>query len=264
MSNNTTESFAPLLINTVTFTLGISNSNLDATGDSDYFSTDPKYIGLTEVEEQIVGGIYLSMAIIGFILNVLTLCIVGLGENVNKEVKIQIISLAAADVLSTTFGATPIILEYLRISFNSNTSVCRFITFFEHASHYTSLLCNVAISLERFVIVFFPFRASQYNQTYKLAVVGLVWLCGCLPALDMALIFGVVEVNGISVCLPEKLDLAAYQIRAWLYNLKYFLPVSVILAAYALVFVKISAQKSNGVKRNLSNKWRKGLEKVSV
>ena len=165
MSNNTTTISAILMTRVVHYSQETNGSNITEWMSKADFSEnvyiDPKYVGYTEAEAKAIGGTYLSMAISGFILNVLTLCVVGLGENVNKEVKIPILSLGATDVLSTTFGATPIILRYFRISFIFNTSVCRFMTFFEHASHYTSLLSNAAISLERFVIIFFSVESSS-------------------------------------------------------------------------------------------------------
>ena len=215
------------------------------------------------VENYVVGSVYLFMAASGFLLNLLTLNIVSQGSNVNKEVKIQILNLAVADILTTLFGATRIIMEDLYIPFPVNTSLCKFLVFMEHSSHYVSLLCNATISIERFMIIYFPFRASHYKSRHKVVVVVLAWLAGSLPAIYPALTVDVVNEYGLNVCRDNApLDLETYQLLIWMWCLKYFIPTFVIVTSYTLVFMRMCANKIEGRKRNMSKQWSKDLDKV--
>ena len=216
----------------------------------------------SKAEENVIGATYLTMATVGFVLNALTICIVGFGRNVGKEVKIQMINLAIVDVLMSGFALTRFIMERLHLAFVDNLLLCKFVIFLEYSSHYVSLLCAAAISLERFVIIYFPFRASQYRCTHKLLVVGLVWVCGSLPAFELVAEAGFEEYNGVNTCvetIPE-----SYRLRAWFWLVKYLLPICIIIASYALVFTKVCIRKRAAhLTQNASNQWRKDLNNVS-
>ena len=218
----------------------------------------------SKTENDVIGSIYLSMAIAGFILNTLTIFIIGVGKNVNKEVKIQVINLAVADALTDIFGPIRFIMEHLRLSFVNNLPLCKLMLFLEFSSHYASLLCVVAISLERFVIIYFPFRARQYRSNHKLLVVGLAWLCGSLPSLEVVMRAGLREINGIHSCIDVgPTDLPSYQLQTMLWSLKYFLPICIIVGSYGLVFIKICIRKTTGITQNASELWKKDLNNVS-
>ena len=232
---------------------------------SESLNIDVDFEGLTTTENYAVGAAYLSISAVGFIFNLLTIFVIGKGSHISNEVKLQIMNLAIADFLMASFGTIRIVLRYFRIPFAQNSALCKFIFLAEHASHYTSLLCNVAISLERFVIVYFPFKAAQYNQTHKVGTIILVWLCGSLSALELTMGADVVTVEGLDVCIDNSpMDLSSYQLYIWLCTLKYFLPTLVIVTTYILVFSKLCVSKMAGIKRSLSPQWKQGLDKVRI
>ena len=225
---------------------------------ADYFDDS-----FSKTENDVIASVYLSMAIGGFFLNTLTICIIGVDKNMNNDAKIQIINLAVADALMDVFGPIRFIMGHLRLSFVSNLPLCKLILFLEFSSHYTSLLCVVAISLERLVIIYFPFRARQYRSNHKLLVVGLAWLIGSLPSLEVVMRAGLKEINGIHSCIdvgPK--DLASYQMQTKLWSLKYLLPILIIVGSYSLVCIKICSRESTGVTWYTSPLWKKDLNNV--
>ena len=69
----------------------------------------------SKTENDVIASVYLSMAIGGFFLNTLTICIIGVDKNMNNDAKIQIINLAVADALMDVFGPIRFIMGHLRL-----------------------------------------------------------------------------------------------------------------------------------------------------
>ena len=246
--------------------------NVDATSDTYLINTSTKTTSdslgdsgdFTFLDRSIVSSVYLSMATLGFVLNALALVVVWHGCNLSKEVRIQVLNLAVVDVLMSIFGATRTVLENLLPSFTLNASLCKFILFAVHSSHYISLLCNASISVERFVIVYFPFKASNYTSIHKIAVVLLVWFTGLLSAIELLFGTHVVTTSGVSECINSSpLNTLSFELQMWMWCLKYFLPTFIIITAYTLVFVRMCINKREGIRRHLSNQWKKDLNKVN-
>ena len=208
-------------------------------------------------------GIYLSMAVLGVILNTLALLAVGLGQSISKDIKIQLMNLAFADLLMALFDPT---YEATKIhgnfSFSGNSTMCRFYLFIRRTSHNAPLLCNVAISLERFVIIFFPFRAARYRNIHKYTVILLIWVLAALPTVGILLEARVIHFGDFTQCALVRDSVLTFRGDTWVRTLLVLLPAGVIATVYAMIFVKLSWQKKSGVRRHLSRGWKRDLDKV--
>ena len=225
------------------------------------FYSDPD-ISLTPKEYALLST-YLSMAILGLVFNSLTLIIIGHGKNTSKEIKPQLINLAIADLLMALFDPlkqVSILLRYL--PFPGGIHLCRLYIFIKHAAHYASPLCNAAISLERFVIIFFPFRASRYTEFHKTIVIIAIWLCATLPGVRYLVHAELFSFGQIHSCITRGF-LFSPNIDYWINTLQYIFPACIIFVAYFATYTKLCLKKSSGVKRHLSAQWKKDLEKVS-
>ena len=206
--------------------------------------------------------ILLSMGIVGVVFNVLTLFIVGLGKYTSKEIKVQIMNLAVADLLMALFDPLAHASSmYLYIPFSDNKRICQVYMFMKSVAHYGSLICKVAICLERFVIIFFPFRASHYSRKHKFVVIACVWTYTSLSAIWYAVGADIADFGNIVQCITYNRNIPI-EIWSWLITAQYLLPAGIIVVVYALVFIKICVNKTSGIKRHLSYQWRKELDKV--
>ena len=129
-----------------------------------------------------LAAVYLSELVLGVLLNTLLICVVKLGSNTSKEVHIQLINLAIADML---FGATTCAMAIVGQNltpyslYPQNEQFCTFVVFTYSSLMWSSSLWRLAISIERFAIIYFPLKARFYTFKKKLAVTITVWTC-CL------------------------------------------------------------------------------------
>ena len=218
--------------------------------------------GFSNSEKYVIGSIYALFSLLGFVLNLLTIFIVRLGNNIGKEFKIQLINLAIADIAFALVAPVNVAILLLKLPFPNSTILCKIFCFGAGITYFTSLLCSAAISLERFVIIYFPFRASQYRKRHKLLVIAAVWIVGALHGIGGLMLADVIQIENRVYCSTDLYF--PYSLSLVLVVLKYATPAFVIVSAYTLVFIKLCLQKSNGIKRNSSHQRKKNLDKVIV
>ena len=227
-------------------------------------SSNLRYGFYSKWDDYTIGAVYLSMGVVGAILNFLTIFIIGFGTNLNKEVKIQLINLAIADLLMALTNPAFYMVKVLNINFLDNLSLCKMTRFISQSALHAGPLCHVVIATERFVIIFFPFRASRYTQTHKLIVVGVIWLFALAPEIE-SLIYSKIKMydQGQILCSFESpLSKGNKALDDWLVTLKHILPSIAIFVIYVMIFVKLSVRKTAGLHQHLSKRWKKGLDKV--
>ena len=239
--------------NNLSILLNINFSTNSTTAGSSFNVTTGSYCWL---------GVYMCMTALGLCLNTLTIFIIQKGSNVSKEIRLQIINLAIADLLMTVVDASQLILWELNLPFPASLPLCQFYRFVRRISCYGSLLCSVSISLERFVIVFFPFRATRYTSTHKLTVISVVWICAALSAIRGIVDAAILDNNGVLFCGLTSSTVLPHNVYLWLLSLEYIIPAFIIVVAYSMVFIKLGTQKCSNIRRNSSNQWRKDLDKV--
>ena len=214
------------------------------------------------LRQEVILSVYTSMAVMGVLFNLLTLVIVGLGVNISKEVKIQLINLAVADLLMSLLVPAKNASSLLTtVSFPDSIHLCRLYLFVRHAAQYVSLLCNAAICLERFVVIFFPFRATKYSRTHKMIVIAVIWLCASLPGVTSIVRAELLGFEGMRECNVMR-PILPYKLEVWLKALQYLLPATIIVLIYSAIYIKLCLKRATGVRRHLSSQWKKELHKV--
>ena len=111
------------------------------------------------------------------------------------------INLALADLLMAVFDILHNLIYYLHLPFPNNVVLCKFYCFARWISIILSLLIATAISIERFVIVFFPFKASQNRSAHKCITMAVAWLCAALLSIVVPLGAELRHVGNLSQCI---------------------------------------------------------------
>lgn len=177
--------------------------------------------------------VYYSCAMaLGIILNSTTLAVLVCGTNVGKEIRMQLTSLAVADVLwALTYPLCKIcspptsqIFLYVAVYFVT-----------------ISFSCTGAIGVERCVVVYFPLKTRTYSKRQKLHVIGIAWLVGTLGGT-----FYIFETTSFIVDIFGLI-------------LSLLSPV-----AYLLIMVKVCRQKRIGEKNTDAQQAREAQRKGQV
>lgn len=125
-----------------------------------------------------LASVYLLECILGIILNALLIVSIKLGKHTSKEVHIQLINVALADIL---FGVATSSSALIRLNlapliiFPQNKLCCQLFVLLAAGLLYISTFWGAAISVERFFIVYFPLRARFYTYRKKVIVAVVVW-----------------------------------------------------------------------------------------
>ncbi|XP_067942691.1 growth hormone secretagogue receptor type 1-like [Watersipora subatra] len=205
------------------------------------------FTGLTVPYQTValISSYFILVTIVGVLLNLLTIFALALGSNISKEVRIQLINLAAADLaMAALFPSTMMSDSILFLPFRGSLSWCAVSFFVSASAAHASLLCNAAISLERVVIVYFPFKATGYTKTKKYLVVVLIWTCAAVPQISTAR-------HSVLINRPDNTTLCEIGIvrtltyYQWLEALQSIIPTAIIVTSYTLVLVKLCVRKKS-------------------
>ena len=234
--------------------------------DYDYdYDSDLRYGFFSKTDDYGVGATFITIAVLGVTFNTLTIFIIALGRKTSKEVKIQILNLAFADLLVAIFYPVFQMIYLLELSYPVYIHSCRLRQFLTRSAIHASPLCNAAISLERVVVVFFPLRASRYTRTHKLLIVALIWILAAAPELESLLYAELGEYNGNLECwIVSPLKQSNPAVYEWMVTLKYVIPASIMVVSYTLVFINLCRQKSSQLQRHSSGRWRNNIDKVCL
>lgn len=149
----------------------------DLSSDKEMLSMTLEWLFMLCHQLQIFQHLCLVMGILGLLLNILTIVVIANGTNVGRKIKVQLINLTMAHLL----GAVGLLIFTFSIqTFNMFLMVIG--NGIIMATMQASVLCNMAISLERFVIISFPLRARRYRRVHKCVIAGLIWPLAILGA----------------------------------------------------------------------------------
>ena len=189
------------------------------------------------------------MAVIG---NSLVIYIVCAREYMRNSTNILIANMAAADLLLAC--VFPYVVRWLYVSTRwfgtfMGTVLCKFF----HSSQLFSIACSVIslvfISLDRFLVVWFPLRRIFTNRVLKVSLVA-TWVFGLALAMPLILVTSVqVEADGNYHCYeydwPSDKARQSFTLSAVFGT--YFIPLIIIAIAYALIAVKLCKRELPGI-----------------
>ncbi|XP_067943107.1 growth hormone secretagogue receptor type 1-like [Watersipora subatra] len=193
----------------------------------------------------------------------MTIVVLKLGENMKKGTRIQLVNMAVANLLMAAFYPILILEDRLNIPFEGTEAWCKVESFIAVSAVHASPLSAAAISLERVIIIFYPFRAKLYRKQHKYAVVGMIWICAAVPQVVIVNAGRLVEdTAGNRFCVMGKaLPLQVYE---WILTTRYVLPSIIIAVSYSLIFIKLCERKKSLIASSSSNQNNQSISKLQV
>ena len=213
----------------------------------------PSRQGEYELKHYIVGVSYGIMGILGIVFNIITIYVLQKGKNSSKEVRVQLTNLAIADLLTSVLSPLHSIYGVIRIPYPKSLLFCRLEAFFSYFTLNISPLWNACLSVERLVIVYFPFKIKRYTRRKKKIIAVAVWAIAFLVELEYLTSAEIEDIDGHGayVCfLNSTLNVIGGktypQINTMISALKYSLPSLTIVVMYALIAFKLYCRKRVG------------------
>ena len=211
-----------------------------------YNDTEPRTHCYNLLETAYVAST-LSVATLGLFFNVCAITIITKGKRFGKSIKTQLINLTVADMLCSVVSIVSKVFTGLK-----GLSAVQFwiaLEFLVSFVFLASLLSNTAISLERFVAVYFPLKMREYRRKHVTIVVVTIWT---LSAVTNALWFLKGEGTPEFKCYYYQYDAPPTGIRLVLYGVIVCCPVIIMITCYTLICIKLKRRKVIGERR-----WRK-------
>lgn len=191
--------------------------------------------------------------ILGLLLNVMTIVILVTGRRNSKGIRVQLINLAIADCLWSAVG--PMMFYHIRfeIPLPPNLFVCKTAGALAFLVVTASPLCNVAISIDRFVVVHFPMKVVNYRNHHKIMIAISVWVISLV--VDMGAFFNahLQELHGTvwCFCSPIRYNKPfSVEVFYLVSAVKYGVPAMIIVLMYSLIAVRLLRQESVGVRND--------------
>ncbi|XP_067950288.1 mu-type opioid receptor-like [Watersipora subatra] len=198
--------------------------------------------------------LYTGSSTVGLILNMLALIIIIRGRRFNRHLRIHLLNLSIADLLSSfllPFSAR--IGVVLNISYPDNLILCKIHVSVTYTIFYSSLLFNTAVALEKMMFIYFPFEMLKYTKKHAIVVTVCVWIIAALCQI------GLLINSEISINVNHKENLACYpygvvtEYKPKVYRLfvissavKHWAPSAAIAIAYGLIAIKLCCRKNIG------------------
>ncbi|XP_067943408.1 rhodopsin-like [Watersipora subatra] len=200
----------------------------------------------------LVAVYFILATITGVALNLMTIFALAFGRNINKEVRIQLINLAVADMVMAAFFPTSMMTDnILYFPFQGSVTWCTLSIGMSLVGAKASILSTAAIGLERVIVLYVPLRSTRYGKTGKCVVVAVIWLIAIVPeALTVAPSTLMVHPNGNTYCeIGLTIDMKYYQ---WLDAAQHTIPTVIILLSYTLIAFKLCIRKRSDIVREHS------------
>lgn len=200
--------------------------------------------------EDLTFGVFCVLAMLaGVVLNVLTMVVLKTGTRNSKEVRTQLMNLAVADCLFAIVGPLTFFHIRFEIPITSNLIGCKIIGFLGFLAVTISPLCNVAISIDRVVAVYFPMKIRNYRYCHKVITAVCVWVISII--VDMGPLFNAttIELNGQVWCFASPVRYYKPFTYAEFYvasGAKYGVPALIIIVMYSLIAFKLLRRKTVG------------------
>ncbi|XP_067937646.1 neuropeptide SIFamide receptor-like [Watersipora subatra] len=213
------------------------------------------------------------MSLLGICLNLYTIAVVKRSKR-TRCCKLQLINLAVADTCTSIIMPMFLIYHILLIPFPGGEMCAKIFCFIGLSMFYLGPLCHIAISVERFVAVYFPFRMLRYRQNKRLVVIGSTWIVTMIASIE-GLICGRISyfensVYGKQIPMASCHDSNSNRTKYILtQSVKYILPAIIIATMYTLVTIKMCQQAKVSMEAaitdvKISNKQRRSKEMVKM
>ncbi|XP_067930219.1 kappa-type opioid receptor-like [Watersipora subatra] len=196
-------------------------------------------------------AVQILVLFIGVTLNTINIVILAKGKKFGRRIKIQLLNLAAADILTALLipGASPT-HSYSTLTHYPNSPVlCKIHKLLGYSSFYASLIFHGAIAAERFVATYFPFVMSRYKKVHVIIVVLIGWIISFGSTIGLLSMADVVRTDKGLVCLLNFYTEDRIKMNINTYFVKFLVPSLIILAAYSIIGVRLRKKNIIGTKK---------------
>ena len=186
----------------------------------------------TKLDDYSVMIIFTFISTAGIVLNFGSICIIQYGENSSKEVKLQLLNIAICDLIFAAFVPLEAAKNILDLVRSVNVIILKILEFIGYTVSYASLLLNLIIALERFFLVYLPFRFSSYKRKHKIVAIVTAWIFSAATQIYDRVFDRVCYTSSRQpVCQFRAYDLFTV--------VKSIVPVIGIMILYVAVFIKL-------------------------
>ncbi|XP_069016749.1 somatostatin receptor type 1 [Embiotoca jacksoni] len=193
----------------------------------------------------LISSIYSLVCLVGLSGNSMVIYVIFRYAKMKTATNLYLLNLAVADellMLSVPFVVTAALLR--RWPFGA--ALCRLVLSVDAINMFTSIYCLTVLSVDRYIAVVHPLRASRYRRpTVAKLVNACVWLFSLLVILPIILFASTAPNSDGSVACnvqmpePERRWMAAFAVYAFLMG--FLLPVLAICLCYALILSQLRA-----------------------
>lgn len=198
----------------------------------------------SDFEKGMIMTIYSLMCLLGLILNIITIVVFLMGKrSSSRDIRILIINLAIADLMYSISGPIPNALDIIGVNFVDNVYICRMYRFLYILSAYGSPLANLAIAIERLIIVFSHARTLRLRNRRRTMfyIVGAFWLFDFIVTAEY-LASPTIKKKGGDVWCQSNTWMAKQHPKVfnWLLVVKFCGPSILIVVIYSIIAAKIT------------------------
>lgn len=141
------------------------------------------------------------------------------------------------------------------------TAMCKCLTYFLNTSITVSVLCLVAITVHRFYVVLFPFRARDKMRTRNICIlIGLIWFTAVASMLPTALHFELSKESGKYECRYSPLEVFDILQRIFFR----VVPLILMIVMYSVIIFTLKRQKLVGQSCSEREQRRRRQQSVSM
>ncbi|XP_036981015.1 somatostatin receptor type 1 [Acanthopagrus latus] len=193
----------------------------------------------------LISSIYSLVCVVGLSGNSMVIYVIFRYAKMKTATNLYLLNLAVADellMLSVPFVVTAALLR--RWPFGA--ALCRLVLSVDAINMFTSIYCLTVLSVDRYMAVVHPLRASRYRRPTVAKLVNVcVWLFSLVVILPIILFSSTAPNSDGSVACnmqmpePERRWMAAFAVYAFLMG--FLFPVLAILLCYALILSQLRA-----------------------
>ncbi|XP_059176193.1 pyroglutamylated RF-amide peptide receptor-like, partial [Physella acuta] len=178
--------------------------------------------------------------------NILVVAVFTKGRRCRTDIRPFLINLAVADLIMALF-CMPFTFTFVMIrTWIFSSPMCPLVLFMQHLSVSASVFTNMAIGIDRFLVVTFPLRARMSSQRARYTLF-IIWLCS-LALSSVQLIVGKAKDKGSFVDCDEEWSSSGARRTFTMFVLliTYITPLIILAVTYSIVAILLWKRTAPG------------------
>ncbi|CAL4069809.1 unnamed protein product, partial [Meganyctiphanes norvegica] len=210
---------------------------------------------------------YIVVFSLGLVGNCFVIAVVFRTPRMRTVTNYFIANLAFADVLVIAFCLPATLLSNIYNPWVLGWVMCKSVAYVQHVSVSASVNSLVAVSLDRFLAIWFPLK-SQITKRRARAIIILIWIMAIVSAMPNVIYFEIVIYHNsdIELCMeewPNKESEKLYFLISHLF-LCYLLPLVLICICYVMIWIKVTTRSVPGETRDAAIMEMQQRSKIKV